>query len=70
MQDFGRGIEQKYQSRVFEKFFQIPGSIPGGSGIGLTISKEIIEKQGGTVAIESELGKGSKFSFELSVQAT
>ena len=67
VQDFGRGIEQKYQSRVFEKFFQIPGSIPGGSGIGLTISKEIIEKQGGKLAMESEFGKGSKFSFELNV---
>jgi signal transduction histidine kinase len=67
VQDFGRGIEQKYQARIFEKFFQIPGSIPGGSGIGLTISKEIIEKQGGKVSMQSELGKGSKFSFELGV---
>ena len=67
VQDFGRGIEQKYQARIFEKFFQIPGSIPGGSGIGLTISKEIIEKQGGKVAMQSELGKGSKFTFELGV---
>jgi PAS domain S-box-containing protein len=67
VQDFGRGIEQKYQARVFDKFFQIPGSIPGGSGIGLTISKEIIEKQGGKVAIESEFGRGSKFSFELGI---
>ena len=65
VQDFGRGIEPKYQSRIFEKFFQIPGSIAGGSGIGLAISKEIIEKQGGKIAMESELGKGSKFSFEL-----
>ena len=67
VQDFGRGIEQKYHARIFEKFFQIPGSIPGGSGIGLTISKEIIEKQGGKVSMESEFGKGSKFSFELNV---
>jgi len=52
---------------VFDKFFQIPGSIPGGSGIGLTISKEIIEKQGGKVAMVSEFGRGSKFSFELSL---
>ena len=67
VQDFGRGIEPKYQARIFEKFFQIPGSIPGGSGIGLTISKEIIEKQGGKISMESELGKGSRFSFELAV---
>ena len=67
VQDFGRGIEQKYQSRVFEKFFQIPGSIPGGSGIGLAISREIVEKQGGKLAMESEFGKGSKFSFELNI---
>ena len=65
VQDFGIGIEPKYQSRIFEKFFQIPGSIAGGSGIGLTISKEIIEKQGGKIAMASELGKGSIFSFEL-----
>ena len=67
VQDFGIGIEPQYHSRVFEKFFQIPGSITGGSGIGLTISKEIIEKQGGQISMESELGKGSRFSFTLSV---
>ncbi|MDB5282080.1 MAG: hypothetical protein JWO06_1155 [Bacteroidota bacterium] len=65
VQDYGKGIEEKYKTKVFEKFFQVPGSQSGGSGMGLAISKEIIEKQGGKINLQSEPGKGSTFTFEL-----
>ena len=66
IEDFGPGIETQYLSRLFEKFFQVPGSA-SGTGLGLAISKEFIEAQGGTVSVESEIGKGSIFSFQLPV---
>lgn len=65
VQDFGRGIEARYLNRVFEKYFQVPGAAGGGTGMGLAICKEIIEKQGGSIAAESEPGKGSRFFFRL-----
>jgi len=65
VKDSGPGIDPKYHISVFEKFFQIPGSSSGGSGMGLAISKEIIEKQGGKIGLESEPGKGTTFNFEL-----
>lgn len=64
VEDFGPGIEKQYISKLFEKFFQVPGSA-SGTGLGLAISKEFIEAQGGTVTVESEIGKGSIFSFQL-----
>jgi NtrC-family two-component system sensor histidine kinase KinB len=64
--DEGPGIEKKYMSRLFEKFYQVPGT-PSGTGLGLAISKEFIEAQQGTVAVSSEIGKGSSFSFTLPV---
>ena len=67
VQDFGKGIEEKYLNKVFDRFFQVPDSALKGNGMGLAISKEIIEKQAGKIAVESELGKGSRFSFELLV---
>ena len=66
VEDFGPGIEKQYLTRLFEKFFQVPGSA-SGTGLGLAISKEFIEAQGGTVSVESEIGKGSIFSFQLPV---
>lgn len=66
VEDEGPGIEKKYMSRLFEKFYQVPGT-PSGTGLGLAISKEFIEAQQGTVAVNSEIGKGSSFSFSLPV---
>ncbi len=64
VQDFGSGIDPAYMNRLFEKFFQAPGTT-SGSGLGLAISKEIIESQKGKIFAESVPGKGSTFSFEL-----
>jgi len=66
VQDFGPGIDRKYRDRLFEKFYQVPGTA-SGSGLGLAISKEFIDAQGGQIAVESEVGKGSQFSFQLLV---
>jgi NtrC-family two-component system sensor histidine kinase KinB len=66
VQDNGPGIEARYKARIFEKYFQVPGT-PTGTGLGLAISKEFIEAQGGGVQVESEPGKGSTFSFHLPV---
>ncbi len=62
--DHGPGIESKYFSRLFEKFFQVPGTATG-TGLGLAISKEFIEAQHGSIEVQSSPGKGSTFSFML-----
>jgi signal transduction histidine kinase len=68
VKDYGPGIDKKYVGRLFEKFFQVPGS-PSGTGLGLAISKEFIEAQSGTITVDSEPGKGSTFSFSFYPEA-
>ena len=63
--DKGVGIDQLYADKVFERYFKIPGTSQTGTGLGLAISKEFIEAQGGRIFVESELNKGSTFSFTL-----
>jgi len=68
VEDFGKGIEEKYISRVFDRYFKAPGSIEKSStGLGLAICKEFINAQGGEITVKSEFGKGSTFSFSLPV---
>ena len=67
VQDKGKGIEPRYQSKIFERYFQIANG-SGGTGLGLAISKEFIEAQGGKIWVESEVGLGSTFSFELALK--
>lgn len=65
VQDFGSGIEEKYWDKVFDRYFQVPGSSKSGSGLGLAISKDFIEAQGGFAGLKSEEGAGSTFYFYL-----
>lgn len=63
--DEGPGIPSEYTTKVFERFFKVPGSKAGGTGLGLAISKELIEAQGGKIWVKSEIGSGSTFGFNL-----
>jgi signal transduction histidine kinase len=66
--DNGPGIPSEDQKKIFQKFFrsaQAVGIEPDGSGLGLYISKDIIEKHGGAIWFVSEVGKGTSFHFTL-----
>ena len=65
VQDFGKGIDPKYKDKLFDRYFQIPGSNKSGTGLGLAISKEFIEAQGGEISVQSEIGAGSIFFIQL-----
>jgi NtrC-family two-component system sensor histidine kinase KinB len=66
--DTGRGIPPEYLPRLFDKFVQVPNTPSGGVGLGLAISKHIIEAHGGRMSVQSELGHGTTFTFTLPVQ--
>lgn len=68
--DTGGGIAEENQMRIFERFEQVDRTDGGrekGTGLGLAIAKELVELHGGTILVQSELGKGSTFSFTLPV---
>jgi signal transduction histidine kinase len=65
VQDTGEGVPAEFQERIFEKFFQVPGAKVGGSGLGLTIAREIVLAHEGKIGIESKVGQGSTFWFTL-----
>ena len=70
VKDTGIGISSEQQKRLFTSFEQADGSITrkfGGTGLGLAISKRIVEMMNGRIWIESELGKGASFFFEIRV---
>ena len=66
VKDNGIGIDRKYQKKIFEQFYRIPGTQhKNGYGIGLALVKYAVRAHGGTIRVESELGKGSTFTFTL-----
>ncbi len=68
VKDTGIGIDPKYKHIIFERFRRVENDISimkGGSGLGLAISKAYVEMLGGTIELDSEVGKGSCFSFTI-----
>jgi len=63
--DTGSGIPTEYLPHVFDKFVQVPDAPTGGAGLGLTISKSIVEAHGGQISVQSQVGQGSTFTFTL-----
>ena len=66
VEDTGIGIPPEQCARVFESFHQVDGSMSrarGGSGLGLSITRQLVELMGGKLTVESELGRGSRFAF-------
>jgi Na+/proline symporter/nitrogen-specific signal transduction histidine kinase len=72
VRDNGRGISPKDQGEIFGKFHQVGGVLtdkPRGSGLGLHISRQIVEHFGGKMWVESDIGRGACFSFTLPIGA-
>ena len=67
--DHGQGIDSKYLSRIFDRYFKVPGSKTeqSGTGLGLAIAKDFIEAQAGEISVDSEIGEGSTFKFVLPI---
>lgn len=63
--DSGPGIPRHAQTRIFEPFYRVEGVTAPGSGIGLATVRRIVEARGGRVGVESEVGKGARFSVWL-----
>lgn len=71
VEDNGWGIERKYQKKIFTQFFQVPREEvvhQHGYGVGLAYTKYIMEAHGGSISVESELGKGSTFICRFPVK--
>lgn len=72
IKDSGIGIPKEAQPHIFESFFQHEAGLEilnHGTGIGLSITKEFVQLHGGTISVESDLGKGSTFTFTLPLQS-
>ncbi len=71
VEDKGPGISPEDQEKIFERFKQVTSDImtekPSGTGLGLTIAKDIVERHGGRIEVQSEVGKGSIFRVILPV---
>jgi two-component system phosphate regulon sensor histidine kinase PhoR len=68
VQDEGLGIPPSERDRIFEKFYRLDPALTrgvGGSGLGLYISRQLVEQMGGRISVTSQHGKGSTFTVEL-----
>lgn len=68
--DTGEGIPPEYVQKIFDKFQQVAGQRKGGTGLGLTICKHIVEAHLGAIRAESKMGEGSSFIFTLPTNLT
>ncbi len=70
VKDHGMGISPEHHDKIFEKFYRVDSSLTyeiGGTGLGLPITKYLIEAHGGKIWVESKVGKGSEFHFPLPI---
>jgi signal transduction histidine kinase len=70
VRDTGEGISPEHLPHVFERFYRADRSrswVTGGTGLGLTIAKQLVEAHGGRIEVESEVGRGTQFTFTLPV---
>lgn len=67
--DTGKGISPEYHDVIFEEFKQVGGLGTGGTGLGLAVTKKLIEQHGGKISVESEEGRGAIFTFTLPLHA-
>ena len=73
VRDTGMGISDEQKEKIFKSFAQADGTISrkfGGTGLGLAISKSLVGMLGGTITIESQMGKGSDFIFSIASEKT
>ena len=63
--DTGQGISREDLGRIFEEFYQATNHAPGGVGLGLAISRRLVQLMGGKIEVRSQLGKGSTFTVRL-----
>lgn len=66
VRDNGVGIPPEEQQRIFDKFYQVESSFTGqvpGAGLGLALCKKVVEKMGGKITVQSQLGQGTTFSL-------
>jgi signal transduction histidine kinase len=69
--DTGIGIKEEDQEKLFKEFQQLDGGMDKryqGTGLGLALSKRLVEMHGGMIWMESEPGKGSRFSFTIPIR--
>ncbi len=65
VRDQGTGISEQFSERIFEKFYRIPGSRAGGTGLGLSLVKQIVELHGGSVRLNPNTNIGAEFQLRL-----
>lgn len=68
--DHGGGIPENSKGIVFDKFYRLPDSKPGGSGLGLSIAKGFVEAHGGTITLENRREGGAKFTIRIPAEVS